>query len=166
MTYSEWKSNHIAKLTAIVEDNVSKPVSDLIDIFNYDNMVSEYPDFCPLYKEGTRCHNVSDLNCFLCACPYFVASETKPIGITFDNKLVMSQCTINSKFAVPFVQSAPNQSYVHCDCSSCLVPHHKPAILKHVSNYMPDQSMQDGYSLLEHIRNYQLSGIFGKLKLF
>ncbi len=34
-------------------------------------MVEKENDFCLLYKDNKKCHDYEDLNCYLCACPYF-----------------------------------------------------------------------------------------------
>ena len=43
----------------------------IIEYFKYDNMKKNEPDFCPLYNLNKKCHEMEDLNCYLCACSYF-----------------------------------------------------------------------------------------------
>jgi len=45
--------------------------NEVIAYFRFENMVQKEPDFCPLYKETKKCHDMEVLNCYLCACPNF-----------------------------------------------------------------------------------------------
>ena len=44
---------------------------EVIAYFKFENMVKKEPDFCPLYKDNKKCHDMKELNCYLCACPNF-----------------------------------------------------------------------------------------------
>jgi len=33
---------------------------EIIKYFSYDNMVKNELDFCPLYKDNKKCHNIED----------------------------------------------------------------------------------------------------------
>ena len=46
-----------------------KTTDEVIEYFKFENMVKNEPDFCPLYKDNKKCHDMEDLNCYLCACP-------------------------------------------------------------------------------------------------
>lgn len=158
MTYKDWNDNHLDKLTKVVESKKDFTLSETIDYFDYENMAINESEFCPLYREFTKCHQVNKLNCLLCSCPYFKYSDDEPFHITEDGNKVMSICTISSTKAKTFTFN----NISHCDCSDCHIPHSK----KHIDKFMTNNEIVDSVSLLERIRQYQLTGIFGKYKLF
>ncbi|MEA2019464.1 MAG: hypothetical protein U9N59_13580 [Campylobacterota bacterium] len=65
-------------------------------------------DFCVLYSQNKKCHDIDKLNCYLCACPNF----------RVDNK--SSFCDINSKDGGNI---EGKDGYIHQNCSKCTVPH-------------------------------------------
>ncbi len=71
MTYHDWFVQHAKKHREIVSRLEHLSDEEVIAYFRYGNMVVHEPDFCPLYARGTRCHEMEDLNCYLCACPHF-----------------------------------------------------------------------------------------------
>jgi Zn-finger protein len=160
MTYTEWSNQHTQKRSSLQRklEGWGLTKEQVIDYFNYDNMVKNQPDFCPLYKSNTKCHDIDNLNCYLCGCPYFECSD-EPLETRLDGNKVFSTCTINSKFSNVF--SYDNST--HCDCSNCTIPHTKAAALQHYETLSP---IEDTCSLLETIRSWQLADIFGKFKLF
>jgi Zn-finger protein len=81
---------------------------ELINYFDFDNMVKAEPDFYLLYKENKKCHDMEKLNCYLCACPNFRVGKSS------------STCAINSKDGGSI--KAPD-GFTHQDCSNCTVPH-------------------------------------------
>lgn len=108
------------KLTKLSDDEV-------IAYFRFGNMVEKEPDFCPLYKENKKCHDMKELNCYLCACPNFRFDDE---GISKkESKTIYSICNINSKDGDIF----QTEEAIHQDCSGCLVPHHETYIKKHFS---------------------------------
>jgi len=125
MSYSTWFEAHSQKHKNIVTKLVAKGFTkeQIIDYFDFDNMVKEENDFCPLYKEPKKCHDMESLNCYLCACPNFRFNDDG-LG-TYNEFKILSKCDINNgeKFA--------GKGVIHQDCSSCTVPHHKAYIEKH-----------------------------------
>ena len=125
MGYSDWVKNHAKKHKKIVDKLVAKKYTkeQIIDYFEYDNMVKEENDFCPLYAKNKKCHDMEYLNCYLCACPNFRFNEDG-LG-TYNEFKILSKCDINNgeKFA--------NKGVIHQNCSKCTVPHHKPYVEKH-----------------------------------
>ena len=124
MGYSEWFEKHAAKHKKIVDKLVKKNFTkeQIIDYFDFDNMVKNENDFCPLYKEPKKCHDMEKLNCYLCACPNFRFNDA---GLGSYNEFkILSECSIDNgeKFA--------GKGVIHQDCSSCSVPHHKAYIEK------------------------------------
>lgn len=119
MSYRTWFKNHGEKHKKIVSRLQSKGFSkdQIIDYFEFDNMLIEEPGFCPLYKESKKCHNVAQLNCYLCACPLFRFGET---GLSeSDGVRTYSYCHVNSKYGC---QRQYGEA-IHQDCSACTVPH-------------------------------------------
>ena len=125
MTYEEWfikqgnlHSNVMKKLT-------NKSIDEIIEYFKFENMVKNEPDFCPLYKDNKKCHDMEDLNCYLCACPNFrfkdEGFEKMP-----DGKTLFSVCSIKSRDGSQYI----GEDYIHQNCSGCVVPHRAKYIKK------------------------------------
>jgi Zn-finger protein len=74
-----------------------------------------------LYKDAQKCHDMDDLNCYLCGCPNF--------RLTDGTHSLKSFCAIDSKDGGQFV--SPQE--IHQDCSKCFVPHRVGYIKKHFS---------------------------------
>jgi hypothetical protein len=120
LTYQEWYEAHYQKHKTIMKKLESLSEDEVIEYFDYENMQQNEPDFCLLYQENKKCHDMQDLNCYLCACPEFRVQE---------NLHVKSTCSINSKFGKIFQA----REEIHQDCSDCLVPHKKKYIRKNFS---------------------------------
>jgi len=126
MSYITWYFNHDKKHKKIVEklkrDNFSK--DQIIDYFEFGNMVANEPSFCPLYENNKKCHDIAYINCYMCACPFFRFTDE---GILNEKGiLVKSQCSIKSKRSALSV----NQGVAHLNCSYCTVPHTRTFIKK------------------------------------
>ncbi len=127
MSYDKWFNAHAQKHKKIVEKlKKSNYTSEqMVEYFDFDNMVKEEVDFCPLYKDNKKCHDIGELNCYICACPNFRFNDE---GISVYNEFkVLSKCDINNG------EKFMGKGVVHQDCSSCTVPHHKPYIIKNFS---------------------------------
>jgi len=118
LTYKSWHESHAKKHQKILDKLSHLSDDEIINYFDFSNMVQFEPDFCPLYKDNKPCHEMENLNCYLCACPNFRVGESK------------SYCDINSKDGGSM--TAPD-GYIHQDCSKCLVPHKKEYIKKNFS---------------------------------
>jgi Zn-finger protein len=118
LTYQSWHQDHAKKHQKILEKLSHLSDDEIIEYFRFSNMVKAEPDFCLLYKENKQCHEMEDLNCYLCACPNFRVGENK------------SYCSIDSKDGGSI--KAPD-GFIHQDCSKCTVPHTKEYIKKHFS---------------------------------
>jgi hypothetical protein len=121
MSYGEWFEKHASKHKKIVDKLVAHGYTkeQIIDYFDFENMVKEEIDFCPLYKDNKKCHEMQELNCYLCACPNFRFDDN---GIKkIDAKTQYSFCAIDSKDGEQGVYG----DKIHQDCSKCTVPHHK-----------------------------------------
>lgn len=116
MTYEEWIKQHEKKHNAIMKKLTHLSIDEIIDYFDYDSMVKNEPDFCPLYKLNTKCHPMKNLNCYICACPFFQIEQHQSV------------CKIDSPKGSQ-IQGSDN--FLHQDCSNCSVPHHKKFIKEH-----------------------------------
>ncbi len=127
MSYSEWFEKHADKHEKIVQKLLSKGYTKLqiIEYFDFDNMVINETAFCPLYEKRDKCHDIKKLNCYLCACPHFRFNDK---GIKkVDDKLQYSLCDIESKNGRQGVYNR----VIHQDCSKCIIPHTQKYIDKH-----------------------------------
>lgn len=124
MSYRKWFDAHAKKHKKIVDKLLAdaKNQDEIIDYFDFDNMVKEEVDFCPLYKKNQKCHDMQRLNCYLCACPNFRFDDD---GIDeYNNRKILSKCSINNGGTIA------HDNKIHHDCSTCSVPHHKSFIKK------------------------------------
>ena len=124
MSYINWFQTHgekhksiMAKLTKLSDDEV-------IAYFRFENMVEKEPDFCPLYKDNKKCHDMKELNCYLCACPNFRFDDEGFKKV--EEKTLYSTCNIESKDGSQYF----TDDAIHQNCSGCLVPHHETYIKK------------------------------------
>ena len=124
MTYDEWFTNQGNLHANVMKKLEDKSVDEVIEYFKFENMVKNEPDFCPLYKDNKKCHDMEDLNCYLCACPNF---RFKTEGIEEkDGKTLFSICSINSRDGAEYI----GDDYIHQNCSGCIVPHRTKYIKK------------------------------------
>lgn len=124
MTYEEWFESHASKHAAIMQKLTHLADAEVIEYFRFENMVTNEPDFCLLYRENKKCHDIEHLNCYWCACPYFRFNDA---GFSQqDGKTLYSTCSIESKDGAQFV----SDTGIHQDCTSCLVPHRAKIIKK------------------------------------
>ena len=61
MSYSSWFDAHATKHKKIVDKLVAKgyDTQEIINYFDFDNMVKEEFDFCPLYKDNKTQNTVN-----------------------------------------------------------------------------------------------------------
>ena len=127
MTYMEWFESHAKKHEEIMKTLTHLSDDEVIDYFIYENMQEKHPDFCPLYADNTKCHDMEALNCYFCACNHFRFSDD---GLREEgNKTVYSSCSIDAKEGKRF----ESEGAIHQDCSDCLIPHKKAVIKKYFS---------------------------------
>ncbi|MEA3491432.1 MAG: hypothetical protein U9R27_05985 [Campylobacterota bacterium] len=127
MGYKIWFDNHAKKHKQIVDKLLEQKYTkeQIIDYFEFENICREEIDFCPLYAKNEKCHDVEDLNCYLCACPNFRFDDD---GIRkIDQNTEYSSCSIKSKDG----EEAIYGEQIHQDCSKCLIPHSRNYIYKH-----------------------------------
>jgi len=116
--YKKWIIEHSKKHKKIIDKLSNLSDDEVIKYFDFDNMVKKEPNFCPLYKENKKCHDIQNLNCYLCACPLFRLENDK------------SYCEINSRFG-DMIKS--QDGFTHQNCSNCLIPHKISYIKKNFS---------------------------------
>lgn len=129
MSYTEWFEAHAKKHEKIVQKLLrqNKTQDEIIEYFCFENMVQYENDFCPLYQENKKCHDIEQLNCYLCACPHFRFNDA---GIEKQKDATKySFCAIDSKNGAQGIYG----DAIHQDCSRCSVPHHEEYIRKHFS---------------------------------
>ncbi len=127
MSYNNWLREHGKKHKKIVEKLLQDGLTQeaIIEYFDFDNMKTKEPDFCPLYAQDKKCHDMESLNCYLCSCPNFRFSDD---GIkSIEQKTQYSYCNIDSKDGRQGVYGEK----IHQDCSRCQVPHTKEYVKKH-----------------------------------
>ncbi len=118
MSYQSWHQEHAQKHKKLLEKLRELSDDEVIEYFRFENMVLKEPDFCVLYKENKKCHDMENLNCYFCACPNFRVEEKQ------------STCAIKSKDGGSI--EAPD-GFIHQDCSKCTVPHKEEYIKQHFS---------------------------------
>ena len=118
MSYQSWHQEHAQKHKKLLEKLRELSDDEVIEYFCFENMVLKEPDFCVLYKENKKCHDMKNLNCYFCACPNFRVEEKQ------------STCAIKSKDGGSI--EAPD-GFIHQDCSKCTVPHKEEYIKQHFS---------------------------------
>lgn len=126
MTYTQWFEDHANKHKVIVSKLLKQDYSQeqIIEYFDFDSMVKNEPDFCLLYAENKKCHDMEKLSCYLCACPNFRFDDA---GIKeVEKNTQYSFCDIESKDGAQGVYG----DAIHQDCSKCSVPHHKNYVEK------------------------------------
>ncbi|MBN2721374.1 MAG: hypothetical protein JXQ77_00985 [Campylobacterales bacterium] len=134
MTYTDWFSEHSIIHKAIMEQLKDKSIDEIIEYFEYENMRINHPDFCPLYASNSKCHDMKDLNCYMCGCPHFRFNDA---GIEIkENKVVYSLCTKG------LGESFESENAIHQDCSNCTLPH-KVQFIKKNFNVSWSEMMED-----------------------
>jgi hypothetical protein len=139
MTYTDWFKTHGRKHQNIMRKLEHLNDTEVIEYFRFENMVEKEPDFCFLYKDNKKCHEMEELNCYLCACPNFRFNDE---GFSKEGSQVLySTCSIDSKDGAQFVSDAA----IHQDCSGCTVPHHEAYIKKHFK--------RDWFEVMQSVQN-------------
>lgn len=133
MSYTKWWEAHAKKHAKVLEKLKDRSKEEIIEYFSFSNMLEKEADFCLLYKDKKKCHDMKELNCYLCACPHFRFMDDgdgKARGFTCkDGKLLRSYCAIDAKNAKSFVFN----NEIHQDCSECFLPHRRGFIKKYFS---------------------------------
>ena len=124
MGYLSWFQAHGKKHKAIMDKLIELSDEKVIAYFRFENMVKIEPHFCPLYKENKKCHDMKELNCYLCACPNFRFDDEGFKKV--EKKTLYSTCDIDSKDGSQYI----SEDAIHQNCAGCLVPHYEAYIVK------------------------------------
>lgn len=129
MSYNSWFENHGNKHKELIEKLLKRGFDkdEIIEYFKYENLKKNEPNFCPLFAKNKKCHEMEELNCYLCACPNFRFNDSGFKEI--EDKTLYSYCQIDSKDGEKFISS----DKIHQNCTNCTIPHHKNYIEKHFS---------------------------------
>jgi len=127
LSYNIWVKKHAAVHKTIIAKLIKQGLSkeQIIDYFDFENMKEKERDFCPLYAKNKKCHEMQELNCYLCACPNFRFNDAGFKNV--DGKTEFSYCSIASKDGKQGIYG----DAIHQDCSQCSVPHHRSYVEKH-----------------------------------
>ncbi len=127
MGYESWVQEHAKAHKKIIDKLLTQGLDkeQIIDYFDFENMKEKEPDFCPLYAENKKCHDMEKLNCYLCSCPNFRFNDKGFKEV--DGKTQFSYCDIKSKDGSQGIYGEA----IHQDCSGCSVPHHRAYVEKH-----------------------------------
>ena len=139
MTYTSWFQTHGEKHKAIMAKLAHLSDDEVIAYFKFENMVEKEPDFCPLFKDNKKCHDMENLNCYLCACPNFRFDDEGFKQIK--EKILYSTCDIASKDGSQYI----SDDAIHQNCSGCGVPHHETYIKKVFS--------RDWFKMMKFVRH-------------
>lgn len=119
MTYHEWFEAHARKHAKLMQKLSRLSDEEVLDYFAWENLSHKEPDFCPLFAKGEKCHDMEDLNCYLCACPEFRFDDAA--------QRIKSWCAIGARAGREFTY----EGITHQDCSNCLLPHRCGYIRRH-----------------------------------
>ncbi len=149
MSYNSWFKEHALKHASILAKLQKKYYNEnaIIKYFDFDNMVKEEPGFCPLYAQNKKCHELKQLNCYLCACPNFRFNDD---GFLEENDITQfSFCNIDSKDG----KQRHYDNAIHQDCSRCCVPHHEDYVKKYFNHDW--KSIMEACKLISLPQNYK-----------
>jgi len=158
MTYESWLEENNNKIKEILSRASLDTPAEIARYFKYENMVEKEPNFCPLYKDRIKCHDVADLNCYFCGCPYFrIMSSTE---LKDENKnMIVSMCVIDSKYKDKYYEDPDENNIIklHCDCSKCYLPHKTTYVERMLNKALKNNVLiNDTTSLIDYIRLKQL----------
>ena len=127
MDYNQWYEAHKQKHATIMKKLEGLDEYDTVQYFIFENMVEKEPDFCELYATKTKCHEMYELNCYMCGCPHFRFYQTPLLQNEIE---FVSTCSINSKRG----KRALIEEQIHQDCSGCSIPHGEDYILSNFNH--------------------------------
>lgn len=94
---------------------IEQHIKRILDEFDFENRKEKNKFECPCYR-GEKCHEIEDLNCFLCYCP------------EYDNSLEEGGCRINNPKGKFFEKDGTKI----WDCSDCEHPHKRETAEKYL----------------------------------
>jgi len=110
----KWEKGHFEKVLGEVKqagiDFSLENLDEIVEHLSCDIRKLEYPGRCPYYASGKGCHDLEDLNCFLCACP------------NYESERLEGGCKINSEGGKWHYHENLPLGRVW-DCSDCEINH-------------------------------------------
>jgi len=91
---------------------IEERIDILLKEFAFDNRKKKYSKECPCY-DMQPCHNIKNLNCFLCYCPFY-KNDSPEGGCSIENPLGKGKW---------FYRVGHEISNKIWDCSDCTYPH-------------------------------------------
>ena len=71
----KWEKEHFRKILREIKsagiDFSLENIDEIIKQTSFEVRSLEHPEECPYYSRATKCHDLDDLNCFLCTCPNY-----------------------------------------------------------------------------------------------
>ena len=95
-------------------------ISLIIGEFRFDVRSKTYPSACICYEQQKQCHDMPDLNCFLCYCPYYRITSTEGGCLRGSND---GKWYYSDKLPLGKIW----------DCSGCTYPHTENAVKEHLT---------------------------------
>lgn len=95
---------------------INQRINIIINEFRFNKRREEHPEECPCNSLGP-CHNIEDLNCFFCYCPWY-ENETAEGGCKIGNPLGKGK----------WFDKEYDGTEKIWDCSECVYPHKEKTI--------------------------------------
>ena len=106
------------KQAGILLTEINSPV--IISETSFQIRSKKHSEQCPYYAQEKPCHDIKDLNCFLCVCPEY-HSDMDEGGCRINNQ--------SGKWHSPYPYSKSGKVW---DCSDCSFPHFQA----HIEQYL------------------------------
>ena len=106
-------------------------ISQTISEYRYDVRKVSNPDACPCYSNNIRCHNLENLNCMLCYCPFY------------DMDKLEGGCLRKSPQGKWYEHSRLPKGKIW-DCSDCNYPHIEENVLEYMLKNIMLNDLNDG----------------------
>lgn len=97
---------------------IEKRINKLIEEWDFERRKESNSEECICYKQDKKCHNIEDLNCLFCFCPYY------------NTQLAEGKCNITS----PMARYIDNHDGKILDCGDCDLMHRKENIKRYLIN--------------------------------
>ncbi len=98
-----------------------KNLDEIVNATSFDFRRNYFQKACPYYSMYpiTKCHDLDDLNCFLCACPNYASDKLE------------GGCNINGAGGkVTYHENLPVGEV--WDCSDCSINHHRENVKSYI----------------------------------
>jgi len=113
-------NKYIKELDYFLKMNLENHINQIIKEYNYETRSTNHPAECMCYKQKIPCHDMDNLNCFLCYCPNY-DTDNQEGGCLIDNP--------NGKWT--YSKKLPSKKI--WDCSNCEYPHLENNVKTHLN---------------------------------